>query len=366
MMVDTDDLVRLLRERSVHDRLPPGPALYDRIARRRRHRAAGTAAVAVALALVVTAYVTAPLALTRGGDGHRVADPPGPTPVPSASGRPADAAERTPATYTGGYKLADSRQSLLPAGNTFTYTFTPESYGFRLMLWCDSAVGNRLRAFINDKQVLTDYCEPAGRRQDFHPGERSEPMSVRQEVWQWFGVEVGQPVTVTVKVHGGLDDDPQPPIDTPGTARLLLYVPVPFDEYPFPPPPRVVHRCEVSLPPVNDERMINSLDMQDMATRDGTSPNGYFAFSVTRQPGREIRLQIHACGPGIVRVVVNQTTEVWRTEFWDWNVAGYYFSIDDNLLPVGQPVAIGIETSSFTVGLWWAAAVDAPPARRGG
>lgn len=360
-MVDTDDLVRLLNERSTHDRLPPGPALHDRIARRRRNRVAGTAAVAVALALAVAA----PLALTRGGDGHRVADPPGP-PVPSASGRPADAAERTPAAYTGGFKLADSRQSVLPAGNTFTYTFTPESYGFRLMLWCDSAVGNRLRAFIDDKQVLTDYCEPAGRREELYSGVRAEPMSQRQEAWQSLGVEVGRPVTVTVKVHSGLDEDPQPPIDTPGVARLLLYVPVPFDEYPFPPPPRFVQRCGVSFPPANDERVINSLDMQDMATRDGTSPNGYFAFSVTRQPGREIRLRLHVCAPGIVRVTVNQQTEILRAEFWDWNGSGYEFTVDDNLLPVGQSIAIGFETSSFTVGLWSVAAVDAPPTPRGG
>ena len=361
-MVDTDDLAQLLDERSTHDRLPPGPALHDRIARRRRNRVAGTAAVAVALALAVAA----PLALTRGGDGHRVADPPGPPPVPSASGRPADAAERTPAAFTGGFKLADSRQSVLPAGNTFTYTFTPESYGFRLMLWCDSAVGNRLRAFINDKQVLTDYCEPAGRRQDFYPGERSESMSTRQEVWRSFGVEVGRPVTVTVRLHSGLDDDPQPPLDVAGTARLLLYVPVPFDEYPLPPAPRFMQRCGVIPPSMNGERVINSLDMLEMATRDGTSPNGYFAFSVTRQVGRQIHLQIRSCAPGVVRVMVNQTTEIWRMEFWDWTGAGYYFPIDDNLLPVGQPIAISFETSSFTAGLWSATAVDAPSTTGGG
>ena len=100
--MNTDDLVQLLDERSAHDRLPPGPALYDRIGRRRRRRAAGTAAVAVVLVLVVAA----PVLLTRGG-GPR-GDPVGPTRA-QGSGRPTNEAERTPAAYTGGYRLTDSR-----------------------------------------------------------------------------------------------------------------------------------------------------------------------------------------------------------------------------------------------------------------
>ena len=123
----------------------------------------------------------------------------------------------------------------MPAGNTFTYTFTPETYDFKLMLWCDSAWGSRLRAFIADQEVVTDYCEPAGRRQDFFPGARPTDENGRGCGRTGSASRVGTPVTVTVRVHTGLDErDPEPPT-TSGEARLLVYEAVPFDEYPFPP-----------------------------------------------------------------------------------------------------------------------------------
>ncbi len=352
-MTNTEELAKLLRERSEHDRLPPGPVLHERIARRRRLRAAGTAAVVVALAVAVAA----PFSLLRGGgDRQSVADPP-PT---------IDASERMPAAFTGGYRLADSKESVLPAGNEFTYTFTPETYDFKLMLWCDSQLGSRLRAFIGGKQVETDYCEPAGKRGEIFPSTHSYPVADKQRLWQeQFGVQVGTPVTVTVKVHTGQDENPDPlPPSAPGLARLLLYVAVPFDEYPFPDPPRTIPRItEDSTSP--DQTVINYVDAFKLASRKNPI-NGYYAFSVLRQPGRDINVMLHARGPGILRVVVNQQVEVEKMEYWDWDGLGWGILIDQALLPAGQWVAIGIYAEHFSAPVWRVTATDSPEQPKGG
>ncbi|GAA1032976.1 hypothetical protein GCM10009557_33240 [Virgisporangium ochraceum] len=356
--MNTEDLVRLLDERSSHDRLPPGPALYDRIAHRRRRRAAGTAAFAVVLVLVVAA----PVLLTRGGGsgGDPVGDP------SHGSGRPTNETERTPAAYTGGYRLVDSRASVLPAGNTFTYTFTPTTYDFKLMLWCDSARGSRLRAFIAGRQVETDYCEPAGKRGEFFPGTRSRPVAEKQKFWEdEFGVRVGTPVTVTVRVHTGTDEQPDPePPTASGVARLLVYEAVPFAEYPFPEPPRSIPRITTD-PVMPGETVINYRDAFELLQRDDPV-NGYYPFSVTRQPGRDIKLSLDARGPGVLRIVVDQRVEVFMMEYWEWRNAGWSITIDPGLLPAGRSVAVGIYAVHFTAPVWRVTATDVPEQPRGG
>lgn len=363
-MPHTDDLIRLLQERSEHDRLPPGPALRERIARRRRLRAAGTTAAVVAL----VAAVALPVGHLR-GDGHSVADPSPPPPPPTATAtRPANAADRTPLEFTNGYRLADSVSSTLPAGNTFTYTFTPQSYDFELMLWCDSVSGSRVRAFVNGKQAKTDYCEPAGKRLEINETQHSRPVVRKQQMWQEdFGVQVGTPVTVMVKVHTGLDEDPDPnPPTAPGTARLLLYLPVAFTDFPLPEPPRTVPLLDRS-PVVAGGTEINRVDALDQVTaRDGNAVNGHYAFSVTRQAGRDISISLEANGPGVLRIVVDQRVEAQAMAFWNWNGLEYRFTIDPALLPVGKSVAVGVFAEHFTAPVWRVTAFDVEQDTRSG
>jgi hypothetical protein len=364
MMVNTDDLVEILRERSVHDRLPPGAGLYERIVRSRRRRFAGRAAVVVAL----FAAVAVPFAVLQTGGGRSgVADPsatdPAPPP-PVETTRPTNDAERMPAEYTAGYRLAASRDATLPAENTFTYTFTPASYDFQLLLWCDSARGSRLRASVNGRSVVTDYCEPAGKRQEITPYVHSQAPNLKQQSWEHFGVRQNVPVTVTVTVYSGFDESPAP-ATAPGRARLLLYLPVAFADYPFPPAPKVITPYGED-PPVVGEIRINRMDAFELAITQNAPTNHYHAFSVTRQSGRDVRVTVESRGPGVVRIRVDQRVEVLKMEFWDWNGFSYSFTIDESLLPIGRSTALSIDTEGFTAPVWRVTADDVPVQPKGG
>lgn len=350
-MPSTADLVDLLRERSEHPEhnraMPALPDLHRRISRRRRARLT-TAAVAV-LALLTVAAV--PIVVARSaGSGDRIGGPA----VPQAD-------DRAPAEYTFGYRLADSKASPLPAGNTFTYTFTPTSYDFELMLWCDAERGNRLRAFIGEHQVLTDYCEPDGRRQEVAPFSHSEPVAAKQAIWSALGVVPNQPVTVTVRVHAGMDDDPQVATAT-GTAMLLLYLPVPFADYPFPPrPSKLGELPQVTAEP--GEPVINTVDAAQ------AGPNAYAPLSVVKKPGRDISMTIYGGGPGVARLYANHVL-VYTLEFWDWN--GFFFTVDVDPDVVAPQVALGaeftvaVQTDDFTAPLWQLVVRDVPARQPGG
>jgi hypothetical protein len=349
-MPTTAELAELLHERSGHDR--PGPDLPDLHRRIARRRAARFTAGAVAVVALVAVAVVTPIALSRHTqDDQRIGGPPT---------RSAD--DRTPAEYTGGYRLADTRVAVLPAENTFAYTFTPTSYDFELMLWCDSAGDNRLRAFINEMQVLTDYCEPDGRRQEIMPTVHADPMSAKQARWSAFGVRPDQPVTVTVRVHSGLDDDPRPATAV-GTAKLLLYLPVPVTDYPFPPRPPTLR----GFGPVEQDLtapVINVIDATQCPRLDC-----YMPLSVVKKPGRAIEMTIEAHGPGVVHVEANHV-EVRTVEFWDWNGFSLTITVDpDTVAPdvrPGDQYTVAVRTGYFTAPVWRLVVRDAPPQRPGG
>jgi hypothetical protein len=303
--------------------------------------------------LALVALAVAPMVVLRTeGTGNRTGGPPAPA-GPTA-------ADRTPAEYTQGYRLADARVAELPRENTFTYTFTPTSYDFELMLWCDSDRGNRLRAFIADREVLTDYCEPDGRRQEVMPLTHSDPLPQKRERWTRFGVVVNEPVTVTVKVHAGMDDLPQVATAS-GTAKLLLYLPVLFADYPFPPRPARIQRFDPVLPdPARP--VINMFD----AT--GAPVNGYAPLTVTKRPGRSIELGVNVHGPGVVRLYANNVL-VRTVECWDWVGVDMTMAVDpDVVAPTvapGAPFTVAIETEHFTAPVLQLIVRDAPPQAAG-
>jgi hypothetical protein len=111
--------------------------------------------------------------------------------------------ERLPAQYTAGYRLAASPAGTLPAENTFT--FVPLSYDFRFLLWCDSVRGSRLNAPVNGQTVVSDYCEPAGKRPEILPFVHSQTAEQKKRYWEYFGVRLNVPLTVTVTVYSGVD-----------------------------------------------------------------------------------------------------------------------------------------------------------------
>jgi hypothetical protein len=344
----TSDLVDLLDQRSDHPPAPPPSpdALHRRIGRRRTARMAAGALAIVALAVVAAV----PVAVNRDrATGRGTAEP------PSVS-----AADRTPLEYTGGYRLADTRVAALPAENTFTYTFTPTSYDFVLMFWCDSDSGNRIRAFVGDVQVLTDYCEPDGRRQTIQPmlyGDQAH----RQFVWQFAGVTVNQPVTITAKVHAGRDEDPQPATAS-GTAKLLLYLPVPIAEYPFPPAPATITPF-APVQPQPGESIINAIDAVQW------SANVYAPLSVMKKPGRHVGITVEFHGPGLVHVFANHL-EVKTLVSWDWEGFTYSISVDPDTVapevPPGEWFTVAVRTEYFTAPVWRLVVADVPPARPGG
>jgi hypothetical protein len=342
------DLIDVLRQRSEDPPAPPPglDALHRRIGRRRTARwAAGALAI---VALTVVAAV--PVVVDRGGaTGRGTAEP------------PVNAADRTPLEYTGGYRLADTRVAALPTENTFTYTFTPTSLDFVLMFWCDSDHGSRIRAFVGDKQVLTDYCEPDGRRQPIQPMVYGDQAHNRI-AWGMSGVTVDQPVTITARVHAGRDEDPQPATAS-GTAKLLLYLPVPIADYPFPPAPATIRPFSaVYLPP--GQSIINEIEAGQWGN------NAYAPLSVVKKPGRHIGLNVELHGPGLVHVYANHV-EVKTLACWDWQEGFLYsFTVDPDTVapevPSGGWFTVAVRTEYFTAPVWKLVVADVPPAQPGG
>jgi hypothetical protein len=346
-MPTASDLIDMLRERSEHPPAAPGlHALHRRIRRRRAVRRAGVALAVIALTVVAVVPVAVNV---RGAADRGTAEPP---PVP--------AADRTPLEYTGGYRLADIRVAVLPAENTFTFTFTPASYDFVLMFWCDSDRGSRIRAFVGENEVLTDYCEPDGRRQTIQQMEYGNQDRYRT-MWEGRGVRTNQPVTVTVRVHAGRDEDPQP-ATAGGTAKLLLYLPVPIAEYPFPPAPATVPPF-TPLEPQPGEPIINAIDAVQW------DANAYAPLSVIKKPGRHIGITVEFHGPGLVHVYANNV-EVKTLACWEWEGFSYGMTVDpDKVAPEVAPggwFTVSIRTEYFTAPVWRLVVADVPPAQPGG
>lgn len=268
------DLGQLMEERSAD---PPRaadvryPQIRRRIAARNRRRA-GLVAAAVAVVFAITGgYASLPRAdLTTG---------------PSMS-----APDEMFPPFMQGNRLVHSATAPI-ADRLVILDWTPSTLDFAITYRCfDVPAPTLLRGqmMVNGKIFADTGCE--GRMTLFY-----WDIASRADL----GIRVGEPLTITFTID-------RPPTPEKGIMAVAIYVPVPFNEYPFPTPP-------VPLGPLSSWR---NCPPDQHLTSDPKDPLKPLTITTTWQGHLLIRYQ--TLSPGSLRIAVDGV-ELERMEWWAYD-----------------------------------------------
>jgi hypothetical protein len=359
------NLEELLRESlEEHSATPPDNStrraeVQRRIARRRRTRIGAPAAV---VTVMVAGAAVGVVALRPDGSPPRTVVAGKPTPVASPTpSQPPPIPE-----YSNGYHRIADQQLTLPGRRSLALTYTPTSLDFTIGLNCAGVPGQLLELAVNGHRVGTQDC---GTASDF-PRNMVPPdfqlagpdMDAHYDSWSEAGVRVGERTTFTVTVgtevpgrNGG-----EPSIGAPSASGVVyagVYLPVPFDQYPFPPRPDTLADLDAQqlLGTGGFGHQLGLLD-----SRQRPAPNG--SYSVTLTMPRFLDVDFCAVAPGRVRVLVNGQ-QIGQLEVWNWAGGCRLISgmASDAREPArltlknihsGRKVTVTVVTSDFAVPGW--------------
>ena len=316
MTPTTDDLREALSRAA-----QPAPAGTERltgvrrvIARRKRARVVGSAALTVLVGAGVFGVVR---------PTERQAAPPATSAV---TGLP---------TYHQGGRLIGQTQLTAKVGDERTFDITPTSFELLTTSTCspDTADPVDVITKVNGKVLTSGACY----------GEGSGPFEDGGQLWKRYGVTLGRPATVTVKI--GLLDLPagaRTADSSAITVRVGFYQAVPAGEYPLPPRPARV------MPPAGGFAISGSTPRRDVVNFEpGTQPVG--SFSRVMAYHADLVAELRAWAPGLVRLSVNGRA-VTGAATWTYaaNAAGLDLS-PATLREAGIAVPKDGETFTLTV-----------------
>jgi hypothetical protein len=364
--MNLEELLReSLREQSATppENLSRRTELERRIGRRRWARVAGRSGLAAAVAAVVVVGTAAGVVALRPSSpaAHSVAAG---GPKPSASPSPSPSPPPLP-EYSRGYHRTTDQRITLPGQGSLTLHVTPTNLDFRIGINCSAVRGQLVALAVNGHTVGTIVCGPETNL----PGPPPPPLQLagpdfnaHYDSWSDVGVRVGKPATFTITVGAEVEgrDGQEPSVGAPGASGDVfagVYLPVPFDQYPFPTRPATLADLDAQrlfmMPDFGDS--LGQLDSRSLA-----APNG--SYSATLTMPKFLDLTVCSVAPGRVRMLVDgQPAD--NTAFWDWDGSCYLgdaFASDApeppslNLKNIhsGQKVTVTIITSDFTVPGW--------------
>lgn len=325
MTPTTDDLREALSRAA-----RPTPAGTERlvgvrrvIARRRRARVVGSAV----LTLLVAAGV-----FGVAGPAQRQAETPA---TPLVSGLP---------IYHQGGRLIGQAQLSAKVGDERTFDITPTSFELMTMSACSPATADSVDVIteVNGKVVSSGACD----------GEASGPFEDGGRLWKRYGIAVGRPATVTVKI-GSIDLPPgvRNADSAAITVRVGFYQAVAAEQFPLPPHPATV------APPTGGFASSSTPRRDVVKIEPGTQPVGDFSRVVAYHA--DLIAESRAWAPGLVRLLVNgQAVTGAATWTYTANAASLDLSpatLRDAGIAVpkdGEPITLTVQTERFQDPAW--------------